>query len=341
MDFKQIKDIERVDDGASKEDVILIEQKQEDGTYKSRSATIEQVATSIKDLVGSDEGGEDVLNLGDYITLPMIDADIYCADITNRTNELSLQMDATLYSKKDENLADIYIKYPGRKNYQQTLWKFIPKNANCYYLNLPKGTVIYSRTNDADKSNSNTYYLKIYDTFNNCTENVNNLTLTLTTVDNTLTLKTEIIPCSNIPNVSYYAQLSTNGNISYIYFYVRNDSKSTIYPYISNKYISQCQYYMRYAKTDTNHTDPEYYGNAKVNEDTGEIDYTFIKRTITKKNQKKPIKPGESKEIGRILSQSKPDKLKKGKQWDGKMFYKFKYDLQIKVVSLDLIRQEV
>lgn len=115
-------------------DLLLIDQKQANGSFITKSANLQNLATTLSSFIG---GGEDY-DVADnsYITIPVAYNDIQTA--------ITLKSDATMYSSSQGYLDDLYVKYPGYSYYQHITSKFIPGWSSNFYLNLPAGTSFYT-----------------------------------------------------------------------------------------------------------------------------------------------------------------------------------------------------
>lgn len=227
MSIQQISDLPKKNE-ASKDDILMIDQKQEDNTYKTKSVTLEQVGNCLKGIVGNVTDGtdinNDVIDVANYSVIPLNYKDINGID-----NAILLPSDGILISKK--SLIDtLYVKYPENDKFIKIDAYFAPQYtySQCY-LNLPKGTTFYSNSTAISLS-----YLKINKKiFQNITENITSIQFDYE--DGVTTeFKSEETESIAIPGVFWYTKLETISSKPYLKIYVKNTTDKTVYCQIGN-----------------------------------------------------------------------------------------------------------
>ena len=235
MSILQISDLPKKNE-ASKDDILMIEQKQEDNTYKTKSVTLESVGNYLKGIVGNGTDGtdinSDVIDVATYSVIPF-----NCSDIKGVDNAITLPSDIILIGHK--NLLDtLYIKYPENGNFIKINANFAPQyTSSQYYLNLPKSTKFYSTY-----TSTTLMYLKINrNVFSNKTENINSIHFDYED-GVTKEFKSDESESENTPGVFWYTKLvtsydSVSGSSSskdLLQIYVKNTTDKTVYCQISN-----------------------------------------------------------------------------------------------------------
>lgn len=287
---------------ASKDDLLLVDQKQADNTYISKCATLEQIGNYLTGIVkpsgGSDDGSDDdngpegVLHADKYMILPLSVSDIY-----SKENALSLPVDGVLYGNKSA-FKDCYVQYPGSSNFQEIDTDFIPYTKQSAltqqrYLNLPKGTSIY--LNNTKKS---IMYLKITK-YDFTPDNITSIYIKYDNDKQAILSSDEVE--SNLKGVYYYAKFyqakwneSSSILIQYLGIYAKNTLTNTVFYNIYNKkQISrlQCAYFTMDDGTIS------CYGDYENGSEKSENAYIRSQYNSTKG---KSLDPGESVRIGSV-----------------------------------------
>ena len=243
--LKQISELPKKNE-ASKDDLLLVDQKQADNTYISKCATLEQIGNYLTGIVepsdsddGSDDG--DVIDVDNYSIIPLS-----VSEINSIADSITLPSDGILYGTTAA-LDNCYVQYPGNSSFQEINRDYIPYLKSTIgttqrYLNLPKGTKFY-----IDNTSKILLYLKINKSvFKNNYEKIDSFQFNY----NDKTLISEEVE-SQLKGVYYYAKLKhvkitpESGPCYFsnrLYLYVKNNSDYQVFYNIINKKISRVQY---------------------------------------------------------------------------------------------------
>lgn len=226
MSILQISDLPKKNE-ASKDDILMIEQKQEDNTYKTKSVTLESVGNYLKGIVGNGTDGtdinSDVIDVTTYSVIPF-----NCSDIKGIDNAITLPSDIILIGSQSL-LNTLYIKYPENGGFKKIDASFAPQyTSSQYYLNLPKSTKFYSTS-----TSTTIMYLKINrNVFSNKTENIYSIQFDYED-GVTKEFKSDETESKNTPGVFWYTKLETIQK-PFLRIYVKNTTDKTVYCQIGN-----------------------------------------------------------------------------------------------------------
>lgn len=246
MANKQIKDVTRKTGTPSTTDLVLIDQRQSDGSYVTRSASMSQVVNAVSAVLDLGADDYDSVNL-DYTTIP-----VAYGDVNGTAKAITIKSDGALYATSQAKLDDFYLKYPGYGSYQRITSKYIPGWSSNYHLNLPPGTSFYSTLT----STSIAAYLKIgANQVGSYVEAIPGIYLSKEK-GTTGHIRTDEDESGSVTGVYYWFELvkslSSSTTYNRCYLYARNDSSENAYARVTGTRISRsCSYY----KGDTEYGD--------------------------------------------------------------------------------------